>query len=339
LELTNTVGKVCIIYFFSVRCGRNFKKTFGMKLDRPHTVQEIAALLEASFVGSPDHLITGINEIHMVEPGDLVFVDHPKYYDKALKSAATTILIDQEVDCPEGKALIISKQPFDDFNRINKHFKPTTWQLNHPIGQGCEIDESARIYPNVFVGNNVKIGKNVVLYPGVFISDGCEIGDNVIVGPNTVIGHYAFYYKKKADGYDRMYAVGTVRLQKGVEIGALCTIDAGVTGVTNIGEGTKIDNQVHIGHDTSIGAHCLIAANVGVAGCVRIQDRVTLWGQVGIASDVTIGEGAIILAQSGVSKNLAGGTTYFGSPCSEVREKFREMAALRKLPSLLDRFE
>ena len=124
-----------------------------------------------------------------------------------------------------------------------------------------------------------------------------------------------------------------------VEIGALCTIDAGVTGVTRIGEGTKIDNQVHIGHDTVVGKNCLMAANVGLAGCVRIENNVTLWGQVGCASDVTIGEGAIVLAQSGIAKSLEGGKTYFGSPCSEVKEKFREMAALRRLPKLLEKLK
>lgn len=307
-----------------------------MKLNTPQTVKEIAELIGCEFVGDPGHLVTGINEIHVVVPGDLVFVDHPKYYQKALDSAATTILIDQIVECPAGKALIISKTPFDDFNRLTRHFSPFKPQSSN-IGEDCEIDASALIYPNVFIGHRVKIGKNVTLHPGVYVSDDCIIDDNVIVGPNTVIGHYAFYYKKKSFGYDRMHTCGGVHLHENVEIGALCTIDSGVTGITTIGKGTKIDNQVHIGHDTVVGEHCLMAANVGLAGCVRIEDRVTLWGQVGCASDVTIGEGAIVLAQSGISKNLEGGKTYFGSPCGEVKEKFRELAAVRRLPQLLEK--
>jgi UDP-3-O-[3-hydroxymyristoyl] glucosamine N-acyltransferase len=310
-----------------------------MKFDRPFTLEEIAQLIGAKMVGDKTHLVTGINEIHMVENGDLVFVDFQKYYSKAINSAATTILIDKEVDCPEGKALLISDHPFDDFNKLTRYFKPLTHSLSSNIGENCQIDPSAKIYPSAFIGNDVKIGKNVVIYPGAYVSDRCHVEDEVIIGPNTVIGHYAFYYKKKSSGFDRMHTCGYVHLGKGVEIGALSTIDAGVTGVTFIGEGTKIDNQVHVGHDTYIGKHCLLAANVGIAGCVKIMDKVTLWGQVGIASDITIGEGAIVLAQSGVSKDLAGDTTYFGSPCSEVREKFREMAALRKLPQLLDRME
>jgi UDP-3-O-[3-hydroxymyristoyl] glucosamine N-acyltransferase len=316
----------------------NFTKKSAMKLNTPHTLKEIADLIKCEFVGDPNHVVTGINEIHVVVPGDLVFVDHPKYYQKALNSAATTILIDQKVECPEGKGLIISKAPFDDFNRLTRHFSPFKPQAQ-AIGEDTVIDESAMIYPNVFIGHRVKIGKNVTLHSGVCIMDDCILEDNVIVGPNTVIGHYAFYYKKKSTGFDRMHTCGGVHLHKNVEIGALCTIDAGVTGMTTIGEGTKIDNHVQIGHDTVVGKHCLMAAHVGVAGCVRIMDRVTLWGQVGCASDITIGEGAIVLAQSGVGKDLEGGKSYFGSPCVEAKEKFREMVALKKLPQILDQLK
>lgn len=306
-----------------------------MKFKKAHTVKEIAELLGCKFVGAPDHIVSGINEIHKVENGDLVFVDHSKYYSKALKSAATTVLIDQEVECPEGKALIISSAPFDDYNKLARHFSPFVPQ-KEAINQGAEIHESAIIYPNVFIGKNVKIGAGSIIYAGVTVGDNTTIDTNVIVGPNTVIGHSAFYYKKKSTGYDRMHTCGGVHLKDNVEIGALCTIDAGVSGVTIIGEGTKIDNQVQIGHDTVVGKKCLMAANVGVAGCVIIEDNVTLWGQVGCASDIVIGEGAVVLAQSGISKDLTGGKTYFGSPCSEAKTKLREMAALRKLPEILE---
>lgn len=307
-----------------------------MKLDKTYTVKEIAALIDCSFVGNEQHEVTGINEIHKVIPGDLVFVDHPKYYEKALKSAATTILIDKEVDCPEGKALIISSAPFDDYNKLTKHFCPVTEQ-KEMISKEAQIDPTAIIYPNVFVGHYVKIGKNTRILPGAVIMDRTIIGDNVIIGPNTTIGHNAFYYKRKPEGYDRMHTCGWVKIDDNVEIGANCTIDAGVSGNTEIGAGTKIDNTVHIGHDTVLGKSCLLAANVGIAGCVTLEDRVILWGQVGCASDVVIGEGAIVLAQSGIGKSLEPGKTYFGSPCGEVKTKFREIAALKRLPELLER--
>lgn len=306
-----------------------------MKLKRTYSLKEIAALIDCEFVGDPNHEVTGINEIHRVEHGDLLFVDHPKYYQKALKSAATTVLIDQQVECPEGKGLIISETPFDDYNKLTKYFAPLI-PLTSSVGERTEIDPSATIYPNVVIGNDVKIGRNVTLYSGAVIGDRCILDENVIVGSNSVVGHYAFYYKKKPTGFDRMHSCGAVHLAKDVEIGALCTIDAGVSAMTIVGEGTKIDNQVHIGHDTVVGKHCLMAANVGVAGCVTIEDHVTLWGQVGVVSDVTIGEGAVVLGQAGVGKSLEGGKSYLGSPCDEARSKFREIAAIRKLPEIIE---
>lgn len=308
-----------------------------MKLDRKYSVKEIADLINCSFVGDSNHIVSGINEIHKVVAGDLVFVDHPKYYEKALKSAATTILIDKEVECPEGKALIISTAPFDDFNKLTIHFCPPTTQ-DEMISPNAQIDETAIIYPNVYIGHYVKIGKNTKILPGAVILDRTIIGDDVIIGPNTTIGHNAFYYKRKPEGFTRMHTCGWVKINDRVEIGANCTIDAGVSANTEIGEGTKIDNMVHIGHDTVLGKNCLLAANVGLAGCVTLEDRVTLWGQVGCASDVTLGEGVTVLAQSGIAKSLEAGKTYFGSPCGEVKTKFREIAALKRLPELLERF-
>ncbi len=306
-----------------------------MKLKQSKSLKEIAELLNCEFIGDPNHIITGINEIHCVEEGDIVFVDFKKYYDKALNSNASTILIDKKVDCPEGKALLISEHPFDDFNYLIKHFSPTKI-FSSSIGEETSIDASVQIYPNVTIGNNVTIGKNVVLYPGVIILNNVTIEDDVLIGASTVIGQHAFYYKKKEDRYDRLHTCGGVLIQKNVEIGALCTIDSGVTGTTVIGEGTKIDNQVQIGHDTSIGKNCLFAANVGIAGCVEIQDNVTMWGQVGCASDIVIGENATILAKSGISKSLPANKTYFGTPAQDIRKMYREMAALRKLPEILE---
>lgn len=306
-----------------------------MKLAKSTTLKEVAAFLNCSFVGDPNHVITGINEIHKVEPGDIVFVDFEKYYNKALQSAATTILIDKEVECPEGKGLLVSATPFDDFNKLTKHYNPE--HISHKnTASSASIDPSVILAPNVTIGENVTIGKNCIIHPGVVIQQDTIIGDNVTIGPNSVIGHYAFYYKKKADGFHRMHSCGRTILHDDVEIGALCTIDRGVSGDTVIGKGTKIDNQVHIGHDTVVGEYCLLAANVGVAGCVTIKDRVTLWGQVGVASDIVIGEGAVVLAQSGLNKSLEAGKTYFGTPAGEARLKFRELAAIKRIPEILE---
>ncbi len=305
-----------------------------MKLEKPHTLKELSEILNCSFVGSPDHLVTGINEIHKVEAGDLVFVDHPKYYDKALQSAATTILIDKEVDCPEGKGLLVSSDPFKDYNKLTVLFSPFyPWSesVNSPKG----VSPYAVIQPNVSIGRNVTIGKHSWIHSGVVIYDNVHIGDNVIIHANSVIGADAFYFQKKGEGYRKMHTCGRVIIEDNVEIGALCTIDRGVSGDTIIGESSKLDNQVHIGHDTVVGKRCLFAGHVGVAGCVTIEDDVTLWGQVGVISDVTIKSGAVVYGQSGVGKDLEGNKKYLGSPCDDARTTFTELASLKHLPALL----
>lgn len=309
-----------------------------MKLSKPHTLSEIAELLACEYLGDPEHLITGINEIHVVEAGDIVFVDHPKYYDKALKSAATTVLINKVVDVPEGKGLLISDDPFRDFNKLTRYFTPFE-SARSAISESATIGEGTIIQPNVFIGNNVKIGKNCLIHSNVSIYDNTVIGDNVTIHANAVLGADAFYYKKRPEGYDKLISGGKVVVEDHVDIGASCTIDRGVSGETVIGYGTKIDNNVHIGHDTKIGKHCLFASQVGIAGCVIVRDNVTLWGQVGITSGITIGEGAVVLAQSGVSKSLAGGKTYFGYPAEDARKKYREMASLRILPEIIEKID
>ncbi|MDG2152167.1 MAG: UDP-3-O-(3-hydroxymyristoyl)glucosamine N-acyltransferase [Polaribacter sp.] len=298
-----------------------FKKTLSLK--------QIASLLEVEYVGNPNFEISGINEIHVVEKGDIVFVDHPKYYDKALNSAATTILINKKVECPIGKSLLISEDPFRDFNKLTLHFNPFI-ASKESISSSAIIGENTIIQPNVFIGNNVKIGKNCTIHPNVTIYDNSVIGNNVTIHANTVLGADAFYYKNRSEGFDKLISGGRVVLEDEVDLGASCTIDKGVTGDTKIGKGTKIDNQVHVGHDTVIGNKCLIASQTGIAGCVIIEDEVTIWGQVGTNSGITIGKGAIILGQTGVTKSVAGGKSYFGTPISESREKLKEMAEIKR---------
>ena len=268
-----------------------------MKFKNPQILGDIALLINAEFIGSKTFEILGINEIHVVEKGDIVFVDHPKYYDKALNSAATTILINKKVACPEGKSLLISDDPFRDFNKITKHFNPFT-ASRQSISDTALIGQDTIIQPNVFIGNNVTIGSNCIIHPNVTIYDKTVIGNNVTIHANTVLGADAFYYKNRITGYDKLISGGRVVIKDNVDLGASCTIDRGVTGDTTIGEGTKIDNQVHVGHDTIIGKKCLIASQTGIAGCVIIEDKVTIWGQVGTNSGITIGKGAIILGQT-----------------------------------------
>ncbi|NJB35574.1 UDP-3-O-(3-hydroxymyristoyl)glucosamine N-acyltransferase [Croceivirga sp. JEA036] len=307
-----------------------------MKFPKPYQLQEIAALIGTEFVGAPEFQVLGMNEIHVVEPGDIVFVDHPKYYDKALESKATTILINKKVDCPPGKALLLSDDPFRDFNKLTNHFNPFV-AAKAVISDSAVIGEGTVIQPNAFIGNNVVIGKNSVIHANVTIYDGSIIGDHVTIHSGTVLGADAFYYKNRPEGFDKLISGGRVIIENNVDIGAGCTIDRGVTGDTTIKEGTKLDNQIQIGHDTVIGKKCLIASQCGIAGCVVVEDEVTIWGQVGIISGITIGKKSVILAQAGISKSLEGGKTYFGSPAEEARERLKQLAHVKQIPRIIEK--
>lgn len=309
-----------------------------MKFPTPQTLENIAIIIGADYVGEANFPVFGMNEIHVVQPGDIVFVDHPKYYDKALQSQATVILINKKVACPVGKALLVSDDPFRDFNKLTRYFKPFQ-SANHAISRTAQIGEGTIIQPNVFVGNNVKIGRNCLIHSNVSIYDNTVVGDHVTIHAGTVLGSDAFYYKNRPENFDKLLSGGNVVIGNHVELGSLCTIDKGVTASTTIGEGTKLDNQVHVGHDTVIGKRCLIASQVGIAGCVLIEDFVTIWGQVGITSGITIGEKAVISAQSGVSKSLPGHKAYFGTPADEFRKKYKELASIRLIPDIIEKLD
>lgn len=312
-----------------------------MKFEAPVAVTEIAAYIGAELVGNTQLMATGINEIHKVTPGDISFVDFEKYYNASLHSAATIIIINKKVDCPEGKALLVLDDPFSAYVKLVKRFRPFE-PATKAISDSAVIGEGTVIQPNVFIGNHVRIGRNCLIYPNVTIYDHCEIGDNVIIHAGTVLGADAFYFKKRAEReviYDKLVSCGRVIIESDVELGAGCTIDKGVSGDTIIGRGTKLDNMIHVGHGTVIGRNCLIAAQVGIAGKAKIEDNVIIWGQVGVNKDLTIGKGAVILAQSGVPASLEGGKTYFGSPVEDARVKKKELAWIKRIPEIWEKLK
>lgn len=280
--------------------------------------------------------ITGLNEIHMVRKGDLTFVDHPKYYNKAVNSKATYIIINKIVDCPDDKVLILHQDPFAAYVSLVKKFRPFE-PASASISPSAVIGEGTIIQPNAFIGNNVTIGRNCIIHANVCLYDNTIIGDNVIIHSGTILGADAYYFQRKPEGFRKFESCGRVVISDNVEIGALCAIDKGVSGDTFIGFGTKFDNHVQVGHDTYIGNHCLIGSHCAIAGVTRIEDDVILWGRVVVNKDLVVGKGAIVLATSGVDKSIAGGKTYFGVPVEEARKKWRELAALRMLPSVLEK--
>jgi UDP-3-O-[3-hydroxymyristoyl] glucosamine N-acyltransferase len=310
-----------------------------MKFKSPLSVNWLADFIGARLIGNTSSQATGINEIHKVEQGDIVFVDHPKYYDTCINSAADFIIINKEVIAPPGKALLLVDNPFEAYCKIVQHFRPFE-PAAKMISESAVIGENTVIYPNSFIGNHVRMGSNCIIYPNVTIMDHCVIGNQVIIQAGTVIGGNSFYYNSKKDRetwYKKMPDCGRVILEDEVEIGAGCTIDRGVSHDTVIGKGTKIDNMVHVGHETVIGKNCLIAAQVGIAGVVTLEDGVILWGQVGVSKTLTIGPNAVIYAQSGVVKDTPGGHVYFGSPIEEAKEKMKELVWIKRIPQLWEK--
>ena len=311
-----------------------------MRFPQPVSLQWIAQLINAEVIGNPAAMATGINEIHRVEHGDLVFVDHPKYYNKCLKSLASFIIINnKEVVVPEGKTLLVVEDPFEAYLKIADHFRPFI-PANKAVSDTAQIGEGTVIMPNVFIGHQVTIGTNCIIHANVSIMDYTNIGNNVIIQAGSVIGSDAFYYNTKKNRevwYKQMKSCGNVVIEDDVEIGAGCTIDRGVSHDTRLGKGSRFDNMIHVGHDTVFGKNCLVAANVIVAGCVTIKDGVTIWGGCIINKTLTIGENAVLLGRTGVGGNLEGNKTYWGAPAQEASNVKRDLIWVKRIPALWDK--
>ena len=312
-------------------------KIYSMKFPSPVSLQWIATLIDAELIGNSNAAATGINEIHKVQNGDLAFVDHPKYYETCLNSAASFIIINnKDVIIPEGKTLLYTAEPFEAYLKIVNHFRPFN-PSKQMISDTAVIGESTVIMPNTFIGNHVSIGNHCVIHPNVVIHDHSVIGNHVVIQSGTIIGSDAFYYNGKKDRdvmYKRMQSCGNVVIEDNVEIGANCTIDRGVTAETRIGKGTIIDNLVQLGHEVVIGKNCLIASQVGIAGVTTLEDNVILWGQVGVNKTITLGTGAIVMAQGGVTHTIKGNKVYMGTPAIDAGDKRREYVWIKRIPEL-----
>ena len=318
-----------------------------MKFDKAIPVKALAKQIGATDIIGDDTLnALGINEIHHVKKGDITFSDVQKYFDKALKSNASIIILNEKVESvPEGKAVLVHPQPFEAYDSIVRTQRPfmplseATRAGSINVADSAVVHESVVLEPNVVIGNHVRIGVGCYIQANAVIHDFTIIGKNVQIGAGALIGTDAFYFKRNADSKDTENTVrykkwrsgGRVVIEDGVDIGAGCTINKGVSSDTIIGAGTKLDAQVHIGHDVKIGKNCLLAAQVGIGGNSIIEDEVVLYGQVGVAQNVRIGKNAIVSGKSGVSKDLEGGKAYYGIPAQEAKDAYKDLANLRQL--------
>ena len=309
-----------------------------MDFPQPLKVAQIADIIGAKVLGDTSLEVIGLNELHIVREGDISFVDHPKYYNKVLNSKATVIIINKAVEVPKNKSLLLHDAPFDAFIQLIQHFRPFE-KSNQSISPTAIIGDGTIIQPGAFIGNNVRIGKNCLIHANASIYDYTVIGDDVVIHSGSTIGGDGFYFQRQEKGYVKFQSGGRVILEDRVEIGASCCIDKGVTGDTIIGEGTKMDNQCQVGHDTIIGKNCLIGAFAAIAGVTVIEDDVILWARVAINKDIVIGKGAVLYSTSGADKSLEGNKEYMGAPAIEVRKYWKQIAAIRQLPELIKKIK
>jgi UDP-3-O-[3-hydroxymyristoyl] glucosamine N-acyltransferase len=333
-----------------------FKRPLGL------TVGEIAVLTgaEPSTGARLDYLITNVAPLDRASPSDLAFLDTAKYADALMSTQAGVCLTTKrfEKQAPTGVNVLCTNEPYRAFIAVARELYPDALRacslfeakgvapgaIVHPSAQiedGVVVDPGAVIGPRAAIGAGTVIGPTAVIGPDVQIGRNCSIGpgasiihaligDGVIIHPGCRIGQDGFRFHTDGTGHTKVPQLGRVIVQDNVEIGAGTAIDRGAGGDTVIGEGTKIDNLVQIGHNVTVGRHCMIVAECGISGSVTLGDNVTLGGQVGIADHLTIGEGAMIGAKSGVVSNVPAGEKWLGFPAWPGREFLRATAALRK---------
>lgn len=315
--------------------------------------------------GRPDVPIHGIASLDTACVTDASFLGNPKYHAQFLTTRAGVVIVPTGItDGPQDTALIEVENPSVAFAALVKHFaaRETTFAPGidphaaidptaeidatscrvHPgsvIQAGARIGHGCVIGPNAVIGPHARLGEHCRIMANAVVRERCTLGNRVILQPGAVVGSDGYGYELVDGRHMKIDQVGIVEIHDDVEIGANTTIDRARFGKTVIGEGTKIDNQVQIGHNCTIGKHCLIVAQVGIAGSSALGDYVTVAAQAGIAGHLKIGDRAILTARTGVTKNLDGGQVYSGKPALPMREDTLNQACVRRLPKLLDRIK
>ncbi|MEY3395924.1 MAG: UDP-3-O-(3-hydroxymyristoyl)glucosamine N-acyltransferase [Verrucomicrobiota bacterium] len=328
------------------------------------SLSELANLIDGNIVcGHESDQFSGMAALDTATRNDISFLGNEKYYPQFLTTAAGVVIVpDGHPANPAGPALVAVKNPSLAFASVVKHFAQTARSFKpgiHPaavvadfvklnpnrvcihagavIMDGASIGDGSEIGPNSVIHEHAVIGQNCQIRANVTIAEGCILGDHVIVHPGTVIGSDGYGYEFSNGQHIKIDQVGIVEIGNHVEIGSNTTIDRARFGKTIIGEGTKIDNLVQIGHNVSIGKHCLIVSQSGIAGSARIEDYVTIAAQSGIVGHVTVGAKSILAARTGVTTSLPGGMVYSGKPAIPMKEDTKLQALVRRLPKLVDR--
>jgi UDP-3-O-[3-hydroxymyristoyl] glucosamine N-acyltransferase len=321
------------------------------------TLEELAALVQGEFRGPADTLIRGAASIERVEPDEITLADGAKLLPALIASSAAAVVVTQnlaDINLPR----IIVRDVHKAFSQIVAHFRPPRTACRVGLSPSASIAASAQIAEDVDVHSFASIGEDVViesgcvihsgvhimagchlgrdvtLFPNVVLYEGTQIGDRSIVHAGAIIGAYGFGYHTEDGRHVRSAQLGNVRVGCDVEIGAGTTIDRGTYDATVIGDGTKIDNQVMIGHNVRLGRHNLICSQVGIAGSCTTGDYVVLAGQVGLSDHLHIGNQAIIGAKAGVMNDVPVGAVYIGVPATPERDQWRMWGHVRQLPNM-----
>lgn len=305
--------------------------------------------------------MTDVAPIDGAGPGELTFLDNPRYLAQLKTTRATAVLVTARYadQVPESCVALTTPQPYRAMAEAMKRLYPTAARPQsvcgetghsprshiHPAARletGVIVDAGAVVGPGAEIGSGTVIGANAVIGPGVRIGRDCSIGpnvtiacaligDRVIVHPGVNVGQDGFGFAMGPRGHLKVPQIGRVIVQDNVEIGAGTTIDRGANRDTVVGEGTKIDNLVQIGHNVTVGRHCILVAQCGISGSTVLEDFVAIGGQAGVAGHLTIGMGAQVAATSGVMNDIPAGERWGGAPAQPLREFFREVAVLKKL--------
>ncbi|HFQ4957048.1 TPA: UDP-3-O-(3-hydroxymyristoyl)glucosamine N-acyltransferase [Vibrio vulnificus] len=307
------------------------------------TVLEIAQCLSGRIEGDRSIIVDTIRPIQSQQTGGLAVVFARSDLKWVSKSQADVLVGPEAILQSSAKAHVVIEQlEVDKLNQLLRYYKVHKYQLFDQentstiegvyIGKHCHIGQGCHFMPGVRIMNGVTIGNNVAIHANTVIKEGTVIGNNVTIDSNNSIGNYSFEYMSgKGRQYQRVESVGRVVIEDDVEIGCNNTIDRGTLGDTVIGQGSKIDNQVQIGHDCRLGKQCLIVSQCGFAGHTVMGDHVVVHGQVGTAGHITIGSHSVIKAKSGVSHSFPAGSDLFGYPAKESKAYYRNLAVLNKI--------
>lgn len=326
-------------------------------------LKEIADLLKAELIGDPNIVIKGISGIKEAKEGDITFLANSKYLPLLKDTQASAVIVSLDIGEYFNKAIIKIDKPSLAFNKVVDFLSP--YKTKHPQGihpkaiiadkvylgkniaigpytiieEGANIADNTIIYGGCFIGQDTEIGKDCLIYPLVSIRERVEIKDRVIIHSGAVIGSDGFGFINVDGRQVKIPQIGTVLIENDVEIGANVAIDRARFDKTVIGEGTKIDNLVHIAHNVIIGKNCTIVAQVGISGSTTIGNNAILAGQAGLVGHINIGDNAIIAAQAGVTKSVKANTFVSGYPARPHDQARRVNACVQNLPDLYKRIK